>query len=130
MGFFSNIFGTPQEANPNQQEVPWIALNKISQLDEIDSESALNSVVIFKHSTRCGISRSVLRRFEQDFDFSEEMPKFYFLDLLAHRDVSEAVAQRYLAEHESPQMLVIQKGKLVYNVSHHDIQVYGLKQVI
>lgn len=131
MGFLENFFGG-SKSNSNQAAVmiPWIQLTETQQLDEIDQLSENQSVVIFKHSTRCGISRSVLRRLESEFDLEVENTKYYFLDLLAYRDLSKEIAIRYHAVHESPQMLVIQKGKVVYNVSHHDIQVSGLKSVI
>lgn len=129
MGLFSNLFGKTDETPENHLSVPWIPLIQITQLEELDKKSKEQSVVIFKHSTRCGISRSVLRRFEGDFD--EENPKmsFYFLDILANRDLSDVIAARYKVVHESPQMLVIQSGKVVYNVSHHNIQYAGLKQI-
>ncbi|PJB13318.1 MAG: bacillithiol system redox-active protein YtxJ [Flavobacteriales bacterium CG_4_9_14_3_um_filter_40_17] len=131
MGFLENFFGG-SKSNSNQDAVliPWIQLTETQQLDEIDQLSENKSVVIFKHSTRCGISRSVLRRFESEFDSEVENTKYYFLDLLAYRDLSKEIAIRYHAVHESPQLLIIQKGKVIYNVSHHDIQISGLKSVI
>ncbi|PKP43692.1 MAG: bacillithiol system redox-active protein YtxJ [Bacteroidetes bacterium HGW-Bacteroidetes-13] len=131
MGLLGNFFGgSRSESNQTSVLIPWIQLTDTKQLDEIDIISENQSVVIFKHSTRCGISRSVLRRFEQEFDLEGENIKFYFLDLLSYRDLSKEIAFRYHAIHESPQLLVIQKGKVLYNVSHHDIQVSGLKSVI
>lgn len=131
MGLLGNFFGgSKSESNLTSVLIPWIQLTDTKQLDEIDIISENQSVVIFKHSTRCGISRSVLRRFEQEFDLEGENIKFYFLDLLSYRDLSKEIAFRYHAIHESPQLLVIQKGKVLYNVSHHDIQVSGLKSVI
>lgn len=129
MGFFSNIFGKADETPENNLSIPWVSLLQATQLDEIDQKSKNNPVVIFKHSTRCGISRSVLRRFEGDFNEENPAMEFYFLDILANRDLSDAIAARYKVVHESPQMLVIQSGKVVYNVSHHDIQYAGLKQI-
>lgn len=129
MGFFSNIFGKGDETPQNNIAVPWIPLLQEAQLDEIDKKSKENPVVIFKHSTRCGISRSVLRRFENDFNEENPSMSFYFLDLLPNRNLSDAIANHYKVVHESPQMLVIQSGKVVYNVSHHNIQFEGLKQI-
>jgi bacillithiol system protein YtxJ len=131
MGLLGNFFGgSKSDSNQTSVLIPWIQLTDTKQLDEIDVISENQSVVIFKHSTRCGISRSVLRRFESEFDLDSENTKYYFLDLLSYRDLSKEIAFRYLAIHESPQLLVIQKGKVLYNVSHHDIQVSGLKSVI
>mgnify|MGYP000373305054 CR=1 FL=1 len=39
------------------------------------------TLVVFKHSTRCGISRMVMKQFEDDYDTSLNIDLFY-LDLL------------------------------------------------
>src|SRR5690606_2894697 len=98
--------------------LPWIALNSSEQLGEIEAKSITKTQVIFKHSTRCGISRMVLSQFESDFNTSENNLELYFLDLLNHRDISNAIAERYNVVHESPQLLIIKNGTAVANASH------------
>ncbi|MFZ4545543.1 MAG: monothiol bacilliredoxin BrxC family protein, partial [Saprospiraceae bacterium] len=41
----------------------WIPLESIGQLHELEAESKVHEVFIFKHSTRCGVSRMVLKQF-------------------------------------------------------------------
>jgi bacillithiol system protein YtxJ len=80
--------------------------------------------LIFKHSTRCSISDAALSRFERDGKgLDESTIKCYFLDLLQHRDISNAIATRYGIEHQSPQVLLISKGKCIFNESHMSISV-------
>ena len=112
MGLLDKIFNSQQEVSKKEiVEVPWHPLTRMEQLDEIKKESEEKTVVIFKHSTRCGISRMVLRNFEGDFgDTSEENLKLYFLDLLSNREISNEIASRFGVQHESPQMLVIKGG--------------------
>jgi bacillithiol system protein YtxJ len=43
----------------------WEPINHISQLDEIVTLSSEKPVAIFKHSTRCSISRMALKQFEK-----------------------------------------------------------------
>lgn len=101
----------------------WKSLDHIQTLDEIDHLSAQQPVVIFKHSTQCGISARAIGRIENSYDLAGDQGfVWYYLDLLQHRDVSNAVAERYGIEHESPQVLVIRHGKCVYTASHYDIQ--------
>lgn len=98
----------------------WIPIENREQLDTIVEESFDNPVLIFKHSTRCFISKSALRMFESEFNHqSEIMP--YFLDLLEHRDISNEIAQRFDVVHQSPQVIIIQDGKAIYNASHERI---------
>lgn len=100
----------------------WIELNSIEQLDAITAESAHSPVLIYKHSTTCSISRTALDRLERNYK-AEEMAgvKAYYLDLLSHRDISNAVAQKFNIQHESPQALLIKNGKAAYSASHFEI---------
>jgi bacillithiol system protein YtxJ len=100
----------------------WNTLNNISQLDTIDASSAERKILIMKHSTRCSISSLALNRLEnkwQDADNDRLEP--YYLDLLTYRPISNAIAERYGVEHESPQVLIISKGKCIYTSTHTDI---------
>ena len=47
--------------------------------------------------------------------------KAYFLDLIAHRNISDKIANTYNVRHESPQILVISNGKCIYDASHSGI---------
>lgn len=79
-------------------------------------------IAIFKHSTRCGVSRMVLNQFEKEYNLEDKM-ELYFLDLLQHRDISNAIAERFNVVHQSPQILLIRNEESVYDASHNDIQV-------
>lgn len=102
--------------------IVWNKLTSIDQLDEIDTLSEGEVVMIFKHSTRCSISSSALNRVERSWE-SENItaPIPYYLDLISHRDISAAIADRYAVLHESPQVLLISKGKSIYDSSHMSI---------
>lgn len=105
----------------------WNTLSDLSQLDTIDALSAAAPVLIFKHSTRCSISAAALNRLERNWkDEDDKKITPYFLDLLANRAVSNAIADKYGVEHESPQVLVIDNGKAVYNASHTGIAYQSL----
>lgn len=47
--------------------------------------------------------------------------QFYYLDLIAHRDVSNAIAEKLKEVHQSPQVLVVKKGECTLEASHMDI---------
>ncbi len=103
-----------------ESKIDWNALTEIKQLDAIVAESFSTPAVIFKHSTRCGISRMALRGFEVDFD-PEDGIKPYYLDLLHHRELSNAVAEQFRVWHQSPQILLIKNGICIFDTSHGDI---------
>ncbi len=84
-------------------------------------------VAIFKHSTRCSISRMALKQFENEFDLEGSVTPYY-LDLLNHRDISNEIATRFQVYHQSPQLLLIKEGKSIYDASHSDIDAVELKE--
>lgn len=130
MSFFKNIF--KENANTSKEEIKETAkfytLDKMEQFDEIDEISQTKSVVLFKHSTRCSISRMALKQFDAEFNYPEEKIDWYLLDLLNHRDLSNEIASRYNVMHQSPQIIVIRNGKAVFNASHDSISTEDLKQ--
>jgi bacillithiol system protein YtxJ len=130
MSFFKNIF--KENANTSKKEIKETAkfytLDKMEQFDEIDEISQTKLVVLFKHSTRCSISRMALKQFDAEFNYPEEKIDWYLLDLLNHRDLSNEIASRYNVMHQSPQIIVIRNGKAVFNASHDSISAEDLKQ--
>ncbi len=98
----------------------WINLDSIGQFDEIVDQSSSQTAVIFKHSTRCSISSMAQRRLH-DLDVDKLQASFYYLDLIAHRDVSNYIAEKLCEHHESPQILVVKNGSCDYVASHMEI---------
>lgn len=99
----------------------WIPLNDEAALDEIKTKSAEKPQVIFKHSTRCSISSMAKNRLDRATQ--PDGIDFYFLDLIANRNLSNKVAEVFDVEHESPQILLIKNGKCVYDESHTSISI-------
>jgi bacillithiol system protein YtxJ len=126
MSIFKSIFGSSQGQNNSNKKINWIPLTFIGQLDEIVAFLNQKPVVIFKHSTRCSISRMALKQFENEFDLEDSVDT-YFLDLLEHRDISNEIASRFGVYHQSPQLLLIKDGKAIYDVSHDAIDAGALK---
>jgi bacillithiol system protein YtxJ len=118
MSFFSSFFSDTASNQPNQ--FPWIALEDLGTIEAIIAQSHQKPVVIFKHSTRCSISRFALKNFETDFQANLSVD-FYFLDLIQFRSVSNALSVRFEVLHQSPQVLLIQNGICIYHDSHQDI---------
>lgn len=109
----------------------WSTLQNNDQLADIIKESSEKDVLIFKHSTRCSISRATLDRLERNWK-EAEVPtlKPYFLDLLTYRELSTAIATHFEVEHQSPQVLIIRHGKSTYDRSHFDIDFNQIKEAV
>lgn len=107
----------------------WNELNNIGQIDQLDIESQTYHILIFKHSTRCSISDTALARIERGWQnkFDDKI-KPYYLDLIKHREISNVIAEKYQVNHESPQILLIEKGKCIYHASHTAIQAKDMER--
>ncbi|MEC5394268.1 bacillithiol system redox-active protein YtxJ [Bergeyella sp. RCAD1439] len=122
MKLFGRFFGRKSDSGQTRESF-WRDLEEVKMLEELEAVSFEREVYVFKHSTRCYISRMVLARFEQEVEESHatETNAYYYLDLLAHREISEALAERYDLVHQSPQLLVLRNGVLVHSASHQSI---------
>ncbi len=79
---------------------------------------------IYKHSTRCPISASVartLRKFETDLPI-------YWINCLESPAISDWVAHKYHVEHETPQLIKVQEGKVVNTLAHYFISDRNLQK--
>ncbi|UTW62373.1 bacillithiol system redox-active protein YtxJ [bacterium SCSIO 12741] len=99
----------------------WIALEAEAQLDDAISASFDKPVVLFKHSTRCGISSMAYDRLRRGWEKNQDTFQFYYLDLLRFRPLSNGIAKRFGVHHESPQAIVLEKGQVKSHVSHNQV---------
>ncbi|GIZ08661.1 bacillithiol system redox-active protein YtxJ [Flavobacterium sp. UMI-01] len=129
MSFLKNIFGSNETPSQKSSKINWIPLTDLTQLEEISAQSNEKPIAIFKHSTRCSISRMALKQFENEFDLDEKVSPYY-LDLLEHREISNEIASKFGVFHQSPQLILIKDGKAIYDASHSDIDAEVLKELV
>ena len=98
MGIFNKLFGASSKSKVIKQ-LSWVALHSVSQLDTIAEKSKTKTQIIFKHSTRCGISRMVLKQFETDYNIDTDAD-LYYLDLLNYRKISDEVGCKFQVIHQ------------------------------
>lgn len=118
MSFFDSLFSS------NAPDLPgfWKKLECEEELETAIEKSVEKPIVIFKHSTRCIISKTVIKNFEKEVEASADLPlEFYYLDLLNHRGLSNKIAEDLQVTHQSPQVILIQNKKAVYHTSHDNI---------
>jgi bacillithiol system protein YtxJ len=119
MSFFSK---SPKNNEHNSSSIKWTQLLTIEQLELIKNNSFNNPIVIFKHSTRCSVSSMALSRLERNWNTTKTGNlEMYFLDLISYRSVSNAIAEKFSVRHESPQLLLIKNGEVIYHASHNEI---------
>ena len=114
----------------NNKQLDWIELTNESQLPSLIVKSSVKPVLIFKYSTRCGVSRMALKSFEKNYDIDSSKVALYFLDLLKFRKLSNEISSKLNIIHQSPQVIVVKDKKVVYHDSHYEISVSSIKIVL
>jgi bacillithiol system protein YtxJ len=131
MGIIDKFFKSQRGiAKEEIKGLSWDTLDSIDQLKNIIANSKIRPKVIFKHSTRCGISRMALNQFERNYESGGKDAGYYLLDLLEHRDVSNEVAALLNVPHQSPQVIVIDNEQVIHTESHHGIDVKKIQGLI
>ncbi|HYJ89788.1 MAG TPA: bacillithiol system redox-active protein YtxJ [Pyrinomonadaceae bacterium] len=100
-------------------------LNKIDTLGKLEAaieESRFRPVLLFKHSTSCGISSGVFR------DVSLADADINLIIVQTDRHISNEVERRMGIKHESPQAIIVKDGEAVYHASHYDITVEDINE--
>ena len=93
-------------------------------LEQLLAHSHQAPVILFKHSSTCPISSAAYKQMSQvEADVS-------LIVVQSARNVSDEIAARTGIRHESPQVIVIKNGKVVWSASHFDIKAGAVEQVV
>ena len=84
-------------------------------LEQLALRSKELPVVIFKHSLTCSISAAA---YEQMAKFESEVT---LVEVQRARELSGEIEHRLGVAHESPQVIVLRDGEVVWNASHFRI---------
>lgn len=84
------------------------------------AESWHRPVLLFKHSATCGVSAMAHEELTA-MAADPAAPPIYLIDVRASRAVSNAVATRFSLRHESPQVLIVDRGQLLWSASHFGV---------
>lgn len=105
---------------------------ELTSMEEMEAALKVSDdepIIIFKHSTQCDVCSRASYRMNQWMEKSpNEVPKMYFVKVIEKKPVSQALAKKLKVKHESPQVLLIQDGKSVWDTSHEDITVENIKK--
>ena len=114
-----NIFSRKNSKPEADEQGLRINFFKEEQWQDLLDQSLNESVFLFKHSMRCGLSSMVLKKFEKQM--LERNKRYYFLNILANRDLSDWIADELNIRHESPQLIVLKDAKVIAYDSHYNL---------
>ncbi len=95
---------------------------KTTHLSEILEKSETHPVIIFKYSSECRSSDRVAVELEKLLAHKPHTP-IYKITVQTEPALSKKVEEHFGIQHESPQVLVIHKGKVTYSADHNEISV-------
>jgi len=98
---------------------PLRTLTTTDELDRALEQSSLRPAVIFKHSPTCGISAQAFESVTEWLTGKTPDADFYVVPVQASRALSTLLSQRFGIRHESPQVMVIDRGEVAWHGSHY-----------
>lgn len=126
MGLFDRLLGTTQEKN----EELWFQISSTQEADGVIKASNEKIQVIFKHSGSCGISFFAKKNLDSIPPEELQHADMYIVDVIRDRNVAYYLADRFSVRHESPQLLVIKKKKVIWHGSHNAVNPENLLQAL
>jgi bacillithiol system protein YtxJ len=106
-------------------------LRSTEDLDALMEESKNEPVLLFKHSSTCGVSFAAMRELERFATLAlGARTKIAILEVQTSKPLSNEVAERMGIRHESPQAMVLCKGEPVWNASHWKITANRLEAAV
>jgi bacillithiol system protein YtxJ len=105
----------------------WQPIVQTEAVENIWQWSMEKPQLIFKHSTRCGISVQAQERLLAGTDILHPVFGLHYIDLLQYRPVSQYITDKSGVLHQSPQILLVSRGKVTYSSSHQAISPEKIK---
>jgi bacillithiol system protein YtxJ len=104
-------------------------LRPLRDLRVLEEAMTAPLAVLYKHSTRCGVSSGSLIEMRQ---FAERHPDIpvYIIDVVADRDVAQLTADATGVRHESPQVLLTKAGVVLWSTAHFGVSCRRLERAL
>ena len=93
-------------------------LDSTEGVDALIAASHEQPQLVLKHSTTCPVSSLVKARIDRAISADTFTISTHYLDLLRYRNVSNYVSEALGVRHESPQIILIDKGEVIHHASH------------
>ena len=97
-------------------ESPFKEIANVASLDEFLADSNGSAAVLFKHSNTCGVSSRAYA------EMSKMRHPVGLVTVQQARAVSDEIEKRWQVAHETPQVLIVRAGKVVWDASHFSVK--------
>jgi|SRR5215831_5122030 len=94
----------------------FVELANVSSLDNFVAQLNGSTGILFKHSNTCGISARAYG------EMAQVSGPVGLVVVQSARIVSDEIESRWRVPHETPQVLIVQNGNVVWSASHFDVK--------
>jgi bacillithiol system protein YtxJ len=101
----------------------FFSISNLESFDELLRRSNERPVIIFKHSIACPISAAAYREMARIEDVA-------LVEVQYARELSREIERRTGILHESPQVLVIRHGKVVWEATHWQVKASQVAEAV
>ena len=91
-------------------------IKEILTKENLDEMFHDEKALVFKNSMYCSISKNAIREFEKFAETIKDTYKVYIVDVNKNHDLSKEITERTQIKHESPQIILLEKGKVKWRV--------------
>ncbi|WP_445665685.1 bacillithiol system redox-active protein YtxJ [Fodinibius sp. AD559] len=118
MGLFNSVKNAFSGSDTSEI---WEMISDASQVDSVVEASKEKPQLIYKHSHRCSVCFVAKGDLEMASDNIKEHADMHFVNVVRSRDASNKIASDLDVRHESPQAILVDDGKVVWDGSHGSI---------
>lgn len=98
-----------------------------THLSDMLEKSYETPVIVFKYSNECGTSSKLKQELEEVMDDKSFVYPIFLVTVQIHRSLSQKIEEMFEIKHESPQVIILNKGKVTFTVHHKDIKIDKFK---
>lgn len=120
--FFRSFFGSMETTSTVHE------LTSNAEWEAVVERSYETPVLIFKHSSACGVSGRALRQIAQLTE--DEDPPVYRVTVQQERALSDAIAAELGIRHETPQAILLKDGTPVFDASHFSVTAETIREAL
>lgn len=100
----------------NDMTTPFVEINSVGSLEQFLATANGAAAVLFKHSNTCGVSSRAYS------EMSKLRRPVGLVTVQSARAVSDEIERRWQIPHETPQVLIVREGKMVWDASHFRVR--------
>lgn len=99
----------------------WNNITEPDQVYDLLDKSYQRPQLIYKHSHRCSVCFVARGNLEKSADDIQNHADMHFLNVVHNRKSSDCIASELDVRHESPQVILVDEGEVIFHASHGSI---------